>query len=214
MFNMLRHDVITKAQNYKYSINASFSLTSSAISLWSGKDRFHHWSVTTPLILDFFYSFQIYPFPALFLEEAVHVACCLSVPHFRCFIRGTRLNSPVFTPAQLCKCSLRAERVTDAVNSSKRRLLSWRLAIPGSWQGSQQRGGVFEFQERGSETWISICYITPKRSPHDLIWKISATTKNMKSIRCTRRETATKQDFTRWHSFFLFKAFFVGRCGI
>ena len=89
----------------------------------------------------------------------VHVACCLSVPHFRCFIRGTRLNSPVFTPAQLCKCSLRAERVTDAVNSSKRRLLSWRLAIPGCWQGSQQRGGVFEFQERGSETWISICYI-------------------------------------------------------
>ena len=162
----------------------------------------------------FFGSFQIYPFPALFLEEAVQVACCLSVPHFRCFIRGTRLNSPVFTPAQLCKCSLRAERVTDAVNSSKRRLLSWRLAIPGSWQGSQQRGGVFEFQERGSETWISICYITPKRSPHDLIWKISATTKNMKSIRCTRRETATKQDFTRRHSFSFLKLDFVGRCGI
>ena len=61
------------------------------------------------LILDFFGSLFIYFFPALFLEEAVHVACCLSVLHFRCFIRGTRLNSLVFTPAQLCKCSLRAE---------------------------------------------------------------------------------------------------------
>ena len=57
-------------------------------------------------------------------------------------------------------------------------------------------------------------FATPKRSPHDLIWKISATTKKIKSIRYRHRETATNQDFTRRHSFSFLRLDFVGRCGI
>ena len=64
--------------------------------------------------LCFFFLISDFSFLTSFLHLNFRRICprrCLSVPHFRCFIREVAQIHLFLPPAQLCKCSSRPERV-------------------------------------------------------------------------------------------------------